>query len=91
MALLWCPPLLPDVSAILRASARQSHPAGRGPVGLKMPDLARYDALVGYGWAMLRRYVLVFCLVALGLALNGCTKCGPIWDDWLRAPKSCRS
>ncbi|PWT84767.1 MAG: peptidylprolyl isomerase [Proteobacteria bacterium] len=40
---------------------------------------------------MLRRYVLVFCLVALGLALNGCTKCGPIWDDWVHAPKSCRS
>jgi hypothetical protein len=40
---------------------------------------------------MLRRYVLVFGLVALGLALNGCTKCGPIWDDWLPAPKSCKS
>jgi hypothetical protein len=40
---------------------------------------------------MLRRYVLVFGLVALGLVLNGCTKCGPIWDDWLQAPKSCKS
>jgi len=23
-----------------------------------------------------------FQRVAMGLALNGCTKCGPIWDDW---------
>jgi len=45
----------------------------------------------GYGWVMLRRYVLVFCLAGLGLLLNGCTKCGPIWDDWLHAPKSCKS
>jgi hypothetical protein len=27
MALLSFPPLLPDISAILRGSARQSHPA----------------------------------------------------------------
>ncbi|RZN05039.1 peptidylprolyl isomerase [Bradyrhizobium genosp. SA-3] len=56
-----------------------------------MPDFARYDGSLGYGWMMLRRCVLVFCLAALGLALNGCTRCGPIWDDWLHAPKSCRS
>jgi hypothetical protein len=23
--------------------------------------------------------------------LDGCTKCGPIWDDWIQAPKSCKS
>jgi hypothetical protein len=40
---------------------------------------------------MLRRCVLVFCLAALGLALNGCTRCGPIWDDWLHSSKSCKS
>nr|AWM08519.1 peptidylprolyl isomerase [Bradyrhizobium symbiodeficiens]QDF42400.1 peptidylprolyl isomerase [Bradyrhizobium symbiodeficiens] len=56
-----------------------------------MPDLARYDALLGCGWMILRRCVLVFGMAALGLALSGCTKCGPIWDDWLHAPKSCRS
>jgi len=33
----------------------------------------------------------MFCLVALGAALNGCTKCGPLWDDWLRPPNSCKS
>jgi hypothetical protein len=30
-------------------------------------------------------------MIALGLALSGCTKCGPIWDDWLPSPKSCKS
>ncbi|KMJ94155.1 hypothetical protein CF64_39330 [Bradyrhizobium japonicum] len=42
-----------------------------GPVGLKMPDLARYDTGLGNGWAMLRRCVPVFGLMALGLALDG--------------------
>jgi hypothetical protein len=27
----------------------------------------------------------------MGLALVGCTKCGPIWDDWVQSPKSCKS
>jgi hypothetical protein len=40
---------------------------------------------------MLRRCVLAVCLVALGLALSGCTKCGPFWNDWLQSPKSCKS
>jgi hypothetical protein len=40
---------------------------------------------------MLRRWVLIFSLVATGLALGGCTKCGPIWDDWFGPPKSCKS
>jgi hypothetical protein len=34
---------------------------------------------------------MVVGLVALGLMLDGCTKCGPIWDDWIQAPKSCKS
>jgi hypothetical protein len=38
-----------------------------------------------------RRLVLVLGVVAVGLALNGCTKCGPIWDDWMQSPKSCKS
>jgi hypothetical protein len=34
--------------------------------------------------------------VAIGLVgvvplLDGCTKCGPIWDDWMPPQKSCRS
>jgi hypothetical protein len=40
---------------------------------------------------MLKRWVLIFSVIAMGLALNGCTKCGPIWDDWLHSPKSCKS
>jgi hypothetical protein len=40
---------------------------------------------------MFRRLALFFSVVAIGLALNGCTKCGPIWDDWMQSPKSCKS
>ena len=57
-----------------------------------MPDLramiARWDK---WGVFMFRRVVLILGLVAMGLALNGCTKCGPIWDDWVQSPKSCKS
>ena len=37
---------------------------------------------------MLRLAVIVG-LIALGLA--GCTKCGPIWDDWMAPAKACKS
>ncbi|MGA7805893.1 peptidylprolyl isomerase [Bradyrhizobium sp.] len=40
---------------------------------------------------MLRRWGIVVGTIALGLVLNGCTKCGPIWDDWMPPPKSCKS
>ena len=40
---------------------------------------------------MFRRLFLLLCLTAFGLALNGCTKCGPVWDDWFPSQKSCRS
>jgi hypothetical protein len=40
---------------------------------------------------MFRRWVLVLSVFAMGLVLNGCTKCGPIWDDWMQSPKSCKS
>ena len=43
------------------------------------------------GIIMLRRWVLVFSVVVTVLAISGCTKCGPIWDDWMRSPKSCKS
>jgi hypothetical protein len=39
---------------------------------------------------MLRRLALIFSVIAIGLALGGCSKCGPIWDDW-QSPKSCKS
>ena len=38
---------------------------------------------------MCKRVALLLGVIALGLVLNGCTKCGPIWDDWLS--KSCKS
>jgi hypothetical protein len=37
------------------------------------------------------RICLIFAVIGFALMLNGCTKCGPIWDDWLSSPKSCRS
>jgi hypothetical protein len=40
---------------------------------------------------MFRRLALIFCVAAMGLLLDGCTKCGPIWDDWVQSPKSCKS
>ncbi|RJF76663.1 peptidylprolyl isomerase [Rhodopseudomonas palustris] len=40
---------------------------------------------------MVKRSVVVLGVVAAAVLLNGCTRCGPIWDDWLEQPKSCRS
>ena len=59
--------------------------------GLKMPELGPYDKGVGTRSTMFRRLVLIFSVIAIGAALSGCTKCGPIWDDWLHSPKSCKS
>jgi hypothetical protein len=56
-----------------------------------MPDLRAMIAVQGSRPLMFRRVVLILGIVAMGLALNGCTKCGPIWDDWLQSPKSCKS
>jgi hypothetical protein len=38
---------------------------------------------------MRRRLVLVASILALGLLMNGCTKCGWIWDDYGKQ-HSCR-
>jgi hypothetical protein len=56
-----------------------------------MPELTPYDEGVGSNPAMSRRLALIFGVIAMGLVLNGCTKCGPIWDDWMQSPKSCKS
>jgi len=37
------------------------------------------------------RPAMVIGAILIALLLDGCTKCGPIWDDWIQAPKSCRS
>jgi hypothetical protein len=47
--------------------------------------------LVPSGAGMVRRLAIIGAMIALGLLLNGCTKCGPIWDDWLQSPKACKS
>jgi len=40
---------------------------------------------------MFKRLAVIFSVVAIGLVLSGCTKCGPFWDDWMQSPKSCKS
>jgi hypothetical protein len=62
------------------------------PIRLENAGLEGHDCRVGeWGAFMFRRIVLILGLIAMGLALNGCTKCGPIWDDWMQSPKSCKS
>jgi len=56
-----------------------------------MPDFGLYDRLPGEWSFMFRRLILLCGVIAMGLALSGCTKCGPIWDDWMQSPKSCKS
>jgi len=43
------------------------------------------------GSLMLRRVAIIVGLIGVVLLLDGCTKCGPIWNDWGEAQKSCRS
>ena len=43
------------------------------------------------GPEMLRRAAIIVSVVCLAAVLNGCTKCGPIWDDWFPSQKSCKS
>jgi hypothetical protein len=76
------------LGGIVEGIQRKGTPRRRG---LKMPGLRPYDTGMGNGSAMLRRLALLVGVIAIGLALNGCTKCGPIWDDWTQSPKSCKS
>ena len=43
------------------------------------------------GQGMFRRLAILMSVIAFALLLDGCTKCGPIWDDWLQSPKACKS
>jgi len=43
------------------------------------------------GTPMLRRVAIFVSLIGVVLVLDGCTKCGPIWNDWGEPQKSCRS
>ena len=38
---------------------------------------------------MSTRLAAILCLLIVGLALGGCSKCGWLWDDYM-GPKSCR-
>jgi hypothetical protein len=58
---------------------------------VEMPGPRPYDAGLGSGSAMLRRWMVILGVIAMGIAVSGCTKCGPIWDDWMQSPKSCKS
>ena len=59
-------------------------------VGLKLRQAATYYRAGEYPF-MFRRWVIIVGLTALGLALSGCSKCGPFWEDWMQPSKSCRS
>jgi len=39
---------------------------------------------------MLKRLIILAGILAVGLTLGGCSKCGFWWDDWQSAPKSCK-
>jgi hypothetical protein len=39
---------------------------------------------------MLKRLTILGCILAFGLTLGGCSKCGFWWDEWGKGPKSCR-
>ena len=60
-----------------------------------MLDLDHEGPYDGFGgekfFQMFRRLAMLACVITVGLMLSGCTKCGPIWDDWFPSQKSCRS
>jgi hypothetical protein len=76
----------PDFAGIFEGIS----PKGTVAPCLKKPGSWPYDARLGR-MVMFRRLALILGVIAMGLALNGCTKCGPIWDDWMQSPKSCKS
>lgn len=39
---------------------------------------------------MLKRLTVISSVIAFGVLLGGCTKCGWLWDDWRTTPQTCR-
>jgi hypothetical protein len=39
---------------------------------------------------MVKRLGILMAVVALGLMVSSCTRCGFWWDDWQSQPKSCK-
>jgi hypothetical protein len=63
-----------------------------GPAWLENAAIGRLICRLGSsGAVMFRRVVILLGVIAIGMLLDGCTKCGPIWDDWLQSPKACKS
>jgi hypothetical protein len=84
---MWsrCDVNLPSLSAKGRAIVACRR---RRPKRLVNAFVVPYDREMGPD--VVKRLTLLACLLALGLSLGGCTKCGFIWDDWKSPAKSCR-
>jgi hypothetical protein len=40
---------------------------------------------------VMRRLATLASIVAIGLTLGGCSKCGFWWDEWRSSPQSCKA
>jgi hypothetical protein len=45
------------------------------------PMLLEKNQGLAYAGTMHRRLATILCLLVLGLAVGGCSKCGPLWDQ----------
>ena len=43
-----------------------------------------------HGALMFKRLTILTSLLALGLMLGGCSKCGFWWDEWQSRPGACK-
>jgi hypothetical protein len=75
-------PLRTAIPAIGRQGQRVLKPQGAAVYAIGLLCFVRR--------VMAWRTSIILSILALGLVLSGCTKCGPIWDDW-QSPKSCKS
>jgi hypothetical protein len=77
-------------------------PAGFGWFGPATAGWSRPKRLVnGFGVVyhckkrreacVIKRLTILASLLALGLSLGGCSKCGFWWDDWRSSPDTCKS
>ena len=72
-------------SALCRAQTTNTAKVGwLLPGGVTPEDQARYEA------RMFKRLIIVASVVAFGLMVGGCSKCGFWWDEWQSWPRSCK-
>jgi hypothetical protein len=76
---------------ILIGHPRDHYNKGTAAPRLEKARLEAVSSAAKGGPFMFRRLAVVSGVIALGLLLNGCSKCGPFWDDWVRSPQSCKS